>query len=414
VSQELYLKKYDNGLVLAAEHMPWLESAAMSFHIANGYVHDPFEAQGLCNLTCEMVQRGCGELTSREFVEALENLGVDSSASLSSAHTTYTAAVLAENLYPAMKIYADLVRRPQLPEEQLEDGRQVCLHEIRAVDDDFAQKTMQQLRLQHYGDPFGRSASGLMQPVERLTIEDVQQFFQRYYGATNSILAVAGKFRWQELEAQVGKLFGDWAPHKLGAPREVAPARGYTHLQHDSNQTHIALACPSVPYGDPNFFFARGAIGVLSDGVSSRLFTEVREKRGLVYTVNAYCHSFLDRGSVLGYAGTTTERAQETLDVMLEQMNLLREGIRDDELLRVKARIKSGLIMQQESSGARSSAIAGDWYFWGRIRTIEELKQIIDGLTVESINEYIQKHPLQNFTIVTFGAKRLEVNGGVS
>jgi predicted Zn-dependent peptidase len=414
VSQELYLKKFDNGLVLVAEHMPWLESTATSFHIANGYVHDPADAQGLCNLTCEMVQRGCGDYTSRQFVEALENLGVDHSASLSSAHTTYTAAVLAENLYPAMKIYADLVRRPHLPEEQLEDARQVCLHEIRAVDDDFAQKTMQQLRLKHYGEPFGRSASGLLEPVERLTIEDVQQFFQRCYGAQKSILAVAGKFRWEDLERQVGELFGDWASHKIEQPREIAPARGYTHLQHDSNQTHIALACPSVPYGDPNFFLARGAIGVLSDGVSSRLFTEVREKRGLVYSVNAFCHSFLDRGSVLSYAGTTTERAQETLDVVLQQMTELRQGIRGDELSRVKARIKSGLIMQQESSSARSGAIAGDWYFWGRIRTIEELKEIIDGLTVEAINDYIERHPLKDFTIVTFGAKRLEVNGGVS
>ena len=123
-------------------------------------------------------------------------------------------------------------------------------------------------------------------------------------------------------------------------------------------------------------------MGVLSDGMSSRLFTEVREKRGLCYTVYASCHSLKDRGSVICYAGTTTERAQETLDVMFAELVRLEQGIQPDELHRLKARIKSSLIMQQESSTSRSGSIAADWYYLNRVRTLDELGAIIDGSDV--------------------------------
>ncbi len=414
MAQSIYVKSFPNGLVLVGEEMPWLESVALSLHLPAGCRYDPSERLGLSNMACEMVQRGCGRRSSREFVESLELLGVDHSASVSSSHTTYTASMLSDNLAEALGIYADLVQRPHLPLDQLEDARQVCFHEIRSVDDDFAQKTMQQLRLRHYGQPLGRSAAGLWEHVEQISIDDVTQFFATVYGARDTILAVAGKFDWARLEATVERLFGDWHSQTAERIADEPPYRGYHHLQHDSNQTHIGLACAGVPYNDPRFFLARGAVGVLSDGVSSRLFTEVREKRGLCYTVSAYCHSFLDRGSILCYAGTTTERAQETLDVMSSELSRLAAGIEPAELDRVKARIKSGLIMQQESSGSRSSAIAGDLYYWGRVRTLDELKAIVDGLTAESINEFLASAPPQPLTLVTFGAQQLETNLGVS
>ena len=127
-------------------------------------------------------------------------------------------------------------------------------------------------------------------------------------------------------------------------------------MAHESNQTQIGIAFDSVPYRHPDYFQAWGAVGVLSGGMSSRLFTEVREKRGLCYSVYATMHTLRDRGSVLCYAGTSAERAQETLDVTLGELVRLAEGIEADELARLKARIKSSLIMQQESSSSRSPA----------------------------------------------------------
>jgi predicted Zn-dependent peptidase len=125
-------------------------------------------------------------------------------------------------------------------------------------------------------------------------------------------------------------------------------------------------------------------------------------------------HSLLDRGSVFCYAGTSTERAQETLDVLLAELNRLAQGIEHDELRRLKAQIKSSLIMQQESSRARSASIAGDWYYLGRVRTLDEISGIIDGLTCQSINAYLAEHPPRDFTIVTLGEDKLEAPGAVS
>jgi predicted Zn-dependent peptidase len=148
--------------------------------------------------------------------------------------------------------------------------------------------------------------------------------------------------------------------------------------------------------------------------MSSRLFTEVRENRGLCYAVYATCHSLRDRGSVLCYAGTTTERAQETLDVVLAEIARLAQGITADELDRLRAKLKSGLIMQQESSPARSSSMAADWYHLGRVQTLDELRSILDGLTCESINTYLAANAPRGFRIVTLGENELERPLGVS
>jgi predicted Zn-dependent peptidase len=168
------------------------------------------------------------------------------------------------------------------------------------------------------------------------------------------------------------------------------------------------MAYDSVPYSHPDYFRARAAVGVLSDGMSSRFFTEVRENRGLSYAVWATNASTQNYGAVLCYAGTGADRAQQTLDVMTAELVKLREGIYADELQRVKIRIKSGLVMQQESSPARAANNAGDWYYLGRVQTLDEVEQIIDALTVEEINAYLAANPPREFTIVTLGPERLK------
>ena len=174
------------------------------------------------------------------------------------------------------------------------------------------------------------------------------------------------------------------------------------------------MSYASVPYADDDYFQSYGAVGVLSGGMSSRLFMEVREKRGLCYAVYASCETVRDRGAVVAYAGTTTERAQETLDVLVTELLRLKEGVCEEELLRLKARIKSQLIMAQESSNARSSQIAWDWYHLNRVRTLAELSSLIDALTCQTINQYLVDHPPSDFRIVTLGASQLEIPRGIS
>src|SRR4029079_4483719 len=165
------------------------------------------------------------------------------------------------------------------------------------------------------------------------------------------------------------------------------------HIPFESGQSHVGVAYPTIPYKHPDYFQAWAAVGVLSSGSSSRLFTEVREKRGLCYTVHASLHTQRDRASVLCYAGTTAERAQETLDVTVGELRRLAEGIEQNELDRLKARIKSSLIMQQESTSSRSGSIARDWYHLGRVPTLEEVARLVDELSAASINAFLDENP---------------------
>ncbi|MBW3599992.1 MAG: insulinase family protein [Planctomycetes bacterium] len=407
MNTRILVERFDNGLILIAEPMGWLESAAFSLVAPGGYACDPVDRPGLANFTCEMVQRGCGPRNSRQLVDDLERLGVDWSASVSHAHANFGAAMLADHIEPALAIFADLVRRPRFPAEQLEDARQVCLQEVRAVEDDLYTRVIQELRRRQYPDPYGRSRQGSKESVAAVTLEDVQNFFTQNYHPDGAILSVAGKINWDALVRSVERLFGDWSPRPAAAWRETPPQRGYEHLAHASSQTHIGIACESVPYSHPDYFRARAAVGVLSDGMSSRFFTEVRENRGLSYAVWATNASTQRYGAVLCYAGTGADRAQQTLDVMLAELTNLKAGILPEELNRVKVRIKSGLVMQQESSPARAASNAGEWYYLGRVQTLEEVENIIDALTVEEINAWLAENPPRDFTIVTLGSAPL-------
>lgn len=406
-NQQILTHRFPNGLTLLAEPMGWLESAAFALLMPAGCQRDPEDRLGLAALSSEMAQRGCGSRTSREFVEDLENLGVDRSASVTNAHTSFGGAMPCETVYAALAIYADLVQRPLLPVDQFEDAQQVCLQEVYGLEDDLAQKMMQELRRRRYGDPYGRSAHGTVSSLEACTMGDVQKHIDAYYRPQDAILSIAGNIQWDQLREHVEKVFGNWQAKPLPM-LHARPSEGpYCHINHDSNQTHIGVAYPSVPYSHPDYYQARAAVGVLSDGMSSRLFTEVREKRGLVYTVYASCHSLKHAGSVLCYAGTSTERSQETLDVLLAELHRLANGVEADELARLKAKIKSSLIFQQESSPARAGSMAADWHHLGRVKTLDEVSAIIDALSVDTINEYLGRNPPGDFSIVTLGEREL-------
>jgi predicted Zn-dependent peptidase len=401
-------------MVLVAEPMEWLESVAFALLAPSGCAADPVDRLGLTNFTSEMVQRGCGERNSRQFLEDLELLGADYSSAVSISHSSYSAAMPAENLSRVLPIFAELVQRPHLPEDQLEAARMVCMQDARAVEDDVVQLVREEMRKRRYGEPLGRANHGSIETLGAITIDDVRRHFQQTYHPGDAILSVAGKLDWPKLRDQVESLFGPWKPVPQ-TPLEIhPPPLGHCHLPHDTSQTHIGVSFASAPYRDPAYYQARGAVGVLSDGASSRLFTEIREERGLVYSVHAACHSLRDRGAVFCYAGTSSERAQETLDVLLAELNRVRQGVLADELERLKAQFKTSLVLQQESSRARAAVMAGDWYHLERVRTLEEVQQIIDGITAQSVNAYLAGLPPFDFSIVTLGNQELELPVAVS
>ncbi len=276
MKQPIFSHTYPNGLVLVAEPMAGLQSAAFTFLTPAGCAYDPADRGGLTGFTCEMALRGAGPRDSRRFVLDLDNLGVERAESVSSSHTSYSGATLAENLPAALVIYADLLRRPHLPADQMEAGRLAMLQELRAVEDEPSQKVMIELRRRHYPDPWGRPTQGDQKALEATTLEDIRPFFARYYRPNGTILGVAGRVDWPRLKDLVGELLGDWPPAADDAVCESPAGVRYEHLHYDSHQTQIGIAFPSVPYRHEDYFQAWGAVGVLSGGMSARLFTEVR------------------------------------------------------------------------------------------------------------------------------------------
>lgn len=227
-------------------------------------------------------------------------------------------------------------------------------------------------------------------------------------------MALAGNFDWDEVIRSLESLFSTWSGATDTEPGPVVPHRGTVHLPHESQQTHIALAYDAVPYSHPEYYHGRGIVGILSDGMSSRLFTEVREKRGLVYAVSASSHSLKNCGSVLCYAGTTSNRAQETLDVTIATIQAVEKGIEADELGRLKSRVQTSLVMEQESSSSRSSQIAYDWMYLGRVPSRQEVLDEIHALTCDSLLSHFQKYPPRGWTLVTIGPEALEFSDAVS
>ena len=227
--------------------------------------------------------------------------------------------------------------------------------------------------------PWGRPSPGTAEGVTALTPAQLRQFFQETYRPNGTILGVAGAIDWPELRDTVGRLFGDWKPRPepAVAVRAVGPPRG--HIVRETQQIQIALAYPAATVASPDFYPARATAAILGGHSSSRLFIEVREKRGLCYSVGTSYESHKNLAAMLCYAGTSTDRAQQTLDVMLGEIQRLgRDGVAPDELDTMRAGLKSAVIMAQESSRSRSGSLASDWYFLGRVRPIAEIAAELD------------------------------------
>jgi predicted Zn-dependent peptidase len=395
-------------MTLLVEPMPWLRTAAFSLSLRGGVDAEQDDREGLSGLVCEMVQRGAGRYSSRDLVAVQDNLGIDRSSGVSTGIVSFGAAMPTESLNQSLELYADIVRRPHLPQDQLEDARLMSMQELRAMEDEPTHRVMQRLRELHYGPRLGRSSYGTEHGIQSITMEDVRQFFEAHYHAGGAILAVAGNVDPDAVFRCAEHSFGDWKPKPFDPPSEPSGRSAYEHLESPSNQTHIGFAFNSIPYGHRDYFKMRAGIGILSDGMSSRLFDRVREQRGLCYTVTASCQSMKNCAGVFGYAGTTPERAQETLEVTLGEIEHLCDDLSESELDRWKIRIESLLIMEQESSASRASSLASDYYQVGRPITTVELEREIQSLTLNDVRSYWLAHPPADYRIVTLGPDPLE------
>ncbi len=414
MKQQLYTATLDNGITVLGEEMPGVESVAVAFHVPAGGIHDPPGRCGLATLAGEMSLRGAGGRTSREIVDTLDGAGAVWSNGVTTTHTTVAAAMIPRQLPEVLSVFADLIRRPDLPPDQFEAAQQMVLQTIAGIEDDPAHRAIAALKRLHMPSPWGMPTEGIAEDVEDATLDDVKNFLSRRMGPAGMIVAIAGRIVWADMLRQFEQLLGDWT----GGPAITIPTgpRGpfVCHIPHDSEQTHVALAWSMPPARDDESAKCRAVLSVLGGGTSSRLFTEVREKRGLCYGVSAGYASQRDFGMALCHAGTTAARAQETLNVMLAEIDRLPGSLDADELERVKARVTAGLVMQQESTTSRADSLAGQWYHLGRLRTMEEDLARYDSLDIRLLEDWLASRPPRDLSVVSLGPEPLEVSGAVS
>lgn len=403
MGQQVFQHTLSNGLVLLAERMEHVRSAAINFLVPAGCANDPTGQFGVGSILADLITRGAGNRDSRALSLALDGLGVDRDESVGVYNMRFWGSTLARNVPAALEIYSDILLRPHLPADELEPVQSLAVQDIEALEDAPQAKVMLELRNRYYPPPMNKDRRGTIEDIEALTIDGVKAHHARLFRPNGSILSVAGNIEWDRLKAQVEELFGDW---KAGAdpdltPQSAQPTSG--HIPKETAQTHIAIAYPSVPVTHADYYAARAADGVLSGGMSARLFTEVREKRGLCYSVGVRHETFKDRGTIIGYAGTGADRAQQTLDVTMAELRKLKDGVTDDEILRVKAGLKASLIMQEESTSSRAGSIASDWYHLGRVRSFDEVQAAIDGLSPALVVDHLARFPVRDVTLVTIG-----------
>ncbi len=402
--------QFPNGLVLVAESMPHVQSAAFNLLLPAGAAYDREGYFGSASMLAEWITRGAGSRDSRALLNALDNLGVSHGEGAQTLHTSVSAATLGRNLVPALEIFADIILRPHLLDDEVEAIRALAIQNLQGLEDDPGSKVIYELRRRHFPDPWGRPSPGTIEDIEKITPDVLRSFHQAYYQPNGAILAVAGALDWDHLKEAVGRLFEAWKPHPEPSITPKFAGRRRDHIAKETQQTQIALAYPTVSVTSPEYYQARAMIGVLGGYSSARLFTEVREKRGLCYTVYASYETQKDRAAVVCYAGTSTDRAQETLDVTLDEIQRLsRDGIEGEELDTMRAGLKSSLIMQQESSMSRAGSLSSDWYYLGRVRPLDEISASLDALSPDSVGDFARRNAPTDMTILTLGPTPLQL-----
>ena len=398
-----------NGMVLLGEPMEAVESVAFGFMLPAGAARLPDGCCGASSVIVDWIFRGAGDKDSRQLSDAIDGLGLVRGRSVGSSHIAIGAALEAGNLAEALDLHADIILKPSLKDDQFELARQLAIDEVLSLDDDPRHKVMLKLREQFYPSPLGRSTVGDIAELKALTAQISGQIIKDKFNLSQTIFSVAGKYDFDAVCQQIERLF-ESEPQKGDESVTLGPSQGkYTHIDNDGAQVHIGLMTETIKPTDEDYYNARIAISVLSGGMSARLFTEVREKRGLCYAIGARYHGLKEAAGIMCYAGTTPDKAQDTLDCVIGEFNRLIEGVTEDEIARAKVGLKSSLILQSESSSSRAGAIGGDYYILGRIRSLDEIKDKIEATSVDSVLAFLRANPFREFTVVTIGPKQVNV-----
>lgn len=384
------LHTLSNGFRVATEHMPGLKSASIGVWVLAGGRHERIEQNGIAHFLEHMAFKGTATRSALQIAEAIEDVGGYINAYTSREMTAYYVRVLENDVDLGLDVIADILLNPVFDDAEIEVERGVILQEIgQSLDtpDDIVFDWLQEVA---YPDqPLGRTILGPTERVSSFARSDLNTFVAEHYGPGQMILCAAGSVDHDAICKAAERLFGHLSP--IVRPGLIQPARwqgGERREIKALEQVHFALAIEGPNYRDPEIFMAQIWAMALGGGMSSRLFQEVRENRGLCYTIFAQTGAYEDTGLTTIYAGTSAEDIVELANITMDEMKRAGDDMSDAEVARARAQMKAGMLMGLESPSQRAERLARMLSIWGRVPTIEEAIAKIDAVSTQDVRGF--------------------------
>ncbi len=381
-----------NGLNVLTQNMPNIETVALGIWVKAGARDERPEENGIAHFLEHMAFKGTKKRSARDIAEEIESAGGEINASTGMETTTYYARVLKGDWALALDILADIFTESVLDAEEMERERDVILQEISAANDQPDDLVFDLAQTASYGDhPLGRSILGTAELISTVDREKMLAWRNRNYWASRIVVAAAGNIDHGKFAEAAEKLFGQI--ERGQQPQREPPSFAGTeqNAQKTLDQTHIVLSFAAPSYRDPEIYQLQILSNILGGGMSSRLFQEVREQRGLCYSVFAFGSAYEDAGQIGVYAASSPEHTEELLDVTSSVMMSVTNRVTDAEVARAKAQLKTSLVMNLESASSRADQIARQFLAFGMVPAIATLVEKIEAVTVEQVRDLAAK-----------------------
>jgi predicted Zn-dependent peptidase len=380
-----------NGLTVISHPMPHIETVAIGIWVKAGARDELPEENGIAHFLEHMAFKGTKRRSAQGIAEEIENVGGEINAATGMETTTYYARVMKDDWLLALDILADIFTESVLDEDEMERERDVILQEIAASKDQPDDLVFDLSQAASYGEhPLGRSILGPASLIETMSRDQMVAWRNRNYWASRIVVCAAGNIDHDALARQTEKLFGHM--ERGSAPQRQSPVfvSGASIEQKPLDQTHIVLGFAAPNYRDPRIYQMQVLSSALGGGMSSRLFQEVREKRGLCYSVFSYGTSYEDVGQLGVYAATSPEHTPELIDVTADVMLSMGRNISEKEVLRAKAQLKTSLVMNLESASSRADQVARQYLAFGEVPKLAQLVKRIEAVEAENVRELAQ------------------------
>ena len=385
-SDAIRVTRLPSGLTVVTERMDRVETASFGAYVATGARHETAAENGVSHFLEHMAFKGTERRSAAEIAEEIEAVGGHINAYTAREQTAYYVKVLKEDLPLGADIIGDILSHSTFDPQELERERGVILQEIGQANDTPDDIIFDHFQEVAYPDQaLGRPVLGTEAGIRDMSRDTLTAYMRRHYSAGNIVVAAAGNLEHERVLDLVGRHFEDLpaapAPESIAARYEG----GAFQESRDLDQVHIVLGFPSVGYGDPDFYPTLLLSTLLGGGMSSRLFQEVREKRGLVYSIYSFNQPFADGGLFGIYAGTGEKEVGELMPVTLDELQKVQLGVTQIELNRARAQVKAGLLMSLESTGSRCEQLARQLQVHGRVIPTEETVGKLNAVTIEQV-----------------------------